>query len=633
PGVSPSANVVTLVTNNNAGTSGGGLNQSGGSLAITIATFSDNQANGGDGGGLNFTGGNPGTLVAPLQRVTVSNNTASGNGGGIANSGTSLFVNDFTISGNNITGVGDGGGFASVGVQASSSIINTTIANNTGNGAGGVSQTAGAMTIGNTLVGDNAGTDIRLIAAPVELSPNLFETFSGFVPVGTDITGIDAVLAPLADYGGGTHTIALLPGSPAINAGTGASGNDQRGVSAVGVRDIGAFESRGFTITGSNSLTTIVSTVFQQTTVPGSTSQAHVTANVTAVAPGEPVVNGKVTFSANTSASGGTALFTSNSATIDAMGVATSGDITANQYFGTYDPLASANGAMTADIGTLINRGVDSIQYIVAPTDTLSGKAIPTITVQLFDQFGAPLAIDGRNIKLTFSYNPAVIAPGFVPKLRGGSRNGPVVVGTNGGSYNRSTGNLNPGPNGDGIASFANLFLNTTGRYTFSFTATRDSIQLPTLTTAISTTFNIRASRLKLTNVDATRFPGQRLNNITVTAVGVDGSRDLFFTSPITLSFATAPAGGHFIKPIPPAVTVTIIPNPGKTPRAFPHGGRVTIGNFGLNREGLYTLKASSFSILEPSLTSVQINGIASKTTRVIPTGGRRGLGRRVSAQ
>ena len=39
-------------------------------------------------------------------------------------------------------------------------------------------------------------------------------------------------LAPLGDYGGPTQTMALLPGSPAIDAGTsiGALATDQRGV-------------------------------------------------------------------------------------------------------------------------------------------------------------------------------------------------------------------------------------------------------------------------------------------------------------------------------------------------------------------------------------------------------------------
>jgi len=58
-------------------------------------------------------------------------------------------------------------------------------------------------------------------------------------------------LAPLGLYGGTSLTMPLLPGSPAINAGTstGALATDQRGLARFGPTDIGAFESQGFTLT------------------------------------------------------------------------------------------------------------------------------------------------------------------------------------------------------------------------------------------------------------------------------------------------------------------------------------------------------------------------------------------------
>ena len=69
--------------------------------------------------------------------------------------------------------------------------------------------------------------------------------------VGTTSSPIDPLLAPLGDYGGRTLTMPLLPGSPAIDAGTatGAPTIDQRGFGRVGAVDIGAFESQGFVIT------------------------------------------------------------------------------------------------------------------------------------------------------------------------------------------------------------------------------------------------------------------------------------------------------------------------------------------------------------------------------------------------
>ena len=72
--------------------------------------------------------------------------------------------------------------------------------------------------------------------------------------VGSDLTGtiaqpLNPLLAPLGNYGGPTQTMALLPGSPAIDAGNNAlipAGvtTDQRGFARIvnGTVDIGAFE-------------------------------------------------------------------------------------------------------------------------------------------------------------------------------------------------------------------------------------------------------------------------------------------------------------------------------------------------------------------------------------------------------
>jgi hypothetical protein len=71
---------------------------------------------------------------------------------------------------------------------------------------------------------------------------------SGYAP--TDILDVDPLLGPLADNGGPTLTHALLPGSPAIDAGDPNPADppewDQRGPGfpriANGRIDIGAFE-------------------------------------------------------------------------------------------------------------------------------------------------------------------------------------------------------------------------------------------------------------------------------------------------------------------------------------------------------------------------------------------------------
>ena len=62
--------------------------------------------------------------------------------------------------------------------------------------------------------------------------------------VGTSARPIDPLLGPLQDNGGPTQTMALLPGSPAINAGDPAlaPAADQCGIGRVSLPEIGAFE-------------------------------------------------------------------------------------------------------------------------------------------------------------------------------------------------------------------------------------------------------------------------------------------------------------------------------------------------------------------------------------------------------
>ncbi len=110
-------------------------------------------------------------------------------------------------------------------------------------------------------------------------------------------SAFSALLAPLGNYGGSTQTMALLPGSPAIDAGNNSLippgiTTDQRGAGfpriVGGTVDIGAFESSGFilTITGGNDQSTGINTTFP--------SPLQVT--VTPKNPGDPVDGGVVTF-------------------------------------------------------------------------------------------------------------------------------------------------------------------------------------------------------------------------------------------------------------------------------------------------------------------------------------------------
>ena len=265
------------ISGNHASVMGGGVYSDGNQLTISESTISGNSA-GGYGGGIFTYGGNN-----LLTDSTVSGNSTNGIGGGIASSNTSYFtIIQSTISGNS---AGDRGG----GIYSNHSLTvrNSTISGNTADdGGGGISANLNnqsssfriefdhIIVAGNTddsgaapdletrsafqserlsirfsLVGDNTGSGLS--AAPVG-SPDANGNLIGDPHIGGVI---DALLGPLADNGGPTQTLALLAGSPAIDAGDplfssveNALFYDQRGVGFLRVRDgridIGAFESQ-----------------------------------------------------------------------------------------------------------------------------------------------------------------------------------------------------------------------------------------------------------------------------------------------------------------------------------------------------------------------------------------------------
>jgi hypothetical protein len=157
-------------------------------------------------------------------------------GGAITNdNGATLNIKHSTISGNNaqagntgvnqggatkparLVGEGTGGGIR-VGPGAVT-IANTIVAGNTA--ANGLGDTSGAPIAGPDVDGTVTSNGHNLIG-------NVAEAL-GFTGAG-DQTGVDPLLAPLANNGGPTETMALTPGSPAIDAGVVAGATtDQRG--------------------------------------------------------------------------------------------------------------------------------------------------------------------------------------------------------------------------------------------------------------------------------------------------------------------------------------------------------------------------------------------------------------------
>jgi hypothetical protein len=209
---------------------GGGL-YSESLLLLTNCTLVGNSCGNGGLGGFFFIVGNP---------FGRADGGPGGYGGGLCTSATNQAVAACTIV-NNAAGLGgpgelggergpdgQGGGVCSASDGARGGFLNTIVARNTGQAP----DVSGVFhSLGYNLIGVTNGSSG--FASPGDMN-------------GSSVSPIDPKLAPLADNGGPTLTIALLSDSPAINAGAtlGAPATDQRGIArpqGSGV-DIGAYE-------------------------------------------------------------------------------------------------------------------------------------------------------------------------------------------------------------------------------------------------------------------------------------------------------------------------------------------------------------------------------------------------------
>lgn len=219
----------------------GGAIFNAGRVVAEDCTFTGNTAL--DTGGAIFSDSGS---VLTLTRCTFSANTAD-SGGGVGSISAAFAAVNCTFSGN----TADSGG--AIYNQAAMSLIHTTVsANHATQEGGAIFNQAGTLTLANSIVAgntaDTAGLDIRNEATVTREGANLLGSAVHNLPAGTD-SGPAALIAapllgPLGDNGGPTMTMALLPGSPAINAAVGGTiTSDQRGFPIVGVADLGAFEA------------------------------------------------------------------------------------------------------------------------------------------------------------------------------------------------------------------------------------------------------------------------------------------------------------------------------------------------------------------------------------------------------
>jgi hypothetical protein len=167
-----------------------------------------------------------GYAINATGTLTVQNSTLSGNAGvALWSSGPTATIVDSTISGNG------GGGIM---VDGTGTLQSVTIAQNTGTGIENANLTS-VVHVTNTVVWGNE----KDCAAPVDQSA---ASLDGDGTCGVQLTG-NPNLGSLASNGGPTQTRALVPPSPAIDAGTTPCPSaDQRYVPRDSRCDIGAYE-------------------------------------------------------------------------------------------------------------------------------------------------------------------------------------------------------------------------------------------------------------------------------------------------------------------------------------------------------------------------------------------------------
>lgn len=222
---------------------------------IVDSVFADNIA---DGGSYGYGG----AIVAYDGTLTIRRSLFVDNRviGVVAEGGALWLANDTRIEDSTFTGndAVTGGAIHVSSSSATASVRGTTIARNSATSGGGITQTRGSVEIGSSIIALNTagpiGSDCSgtITTAGYNLIGN-GEGCDGITQgvahdkVGTNAARINPRLGTLAANGGPTKTLALLKGSPAINAAGPAAcdtARDQRGVKRPqgGKCDIGAFE-------------------------------------------------------------------------------------------------------------------------------------------------------------------------------------------------------------------------------------------------------------------------------------------------------------------------------------------------------------------------------------------------------
>jgi len=388
--------------------------------------------------GASVTGANGGGLLVQSGTVTLTGMLFTGNtvinaaGGGVGVSGgATLNVRNSTISGNTAT---FGGGLHNNG--GTLNLLNVTVTNNTADGNIGGGPIGGPGAVGGGIETDSGiATNIKnsIVAAnSATTGTNISGTATD---QGNNILSGDPMIAALANNGGTTRTHALLPTSPAIDAGDNTAANaiplttDQRGTGfpriadsadadTTATVDIGAFElhpsiaditdqstaedtllSFGFNIAdGTGALITSVTASSSNTAlVPNDVGHLSVTGagssrtlNITPAAYANTPANGTATITVTVTATNGqTAQDTFVLTVTEVNDAPTAGSDTPSD-------ILEDSGVYSISIATLLSNDAKGPANESSQTLSLTAVGSPT---------GGTVLINGANVEFTPSAN------------------------------------------------------------------------------------------------------------------------------------------------------------------------------------------------------------------------------------
>ena len=369
----------------------------GGLLEIDTVEFVGNGA--GQGGGIYSTV--PGTV-----EDSVFEDNQGGSGGSMT--GAAIAIADAPLRVRNSSFSGQHGGYSVISVDGATSaatlrLVNVTITRSNTLGVI-VAEGDAELSVSNSIVAAQTYAGSPLVYLNTDAQFNTAASLNNLVDLpghaglvdgvdGNQVGISDPLVGALGDHGGPTRSLPLLPGSPALNAGDSVAADvpdsDQRGYPRVGAVDIGAFESRGYSLSlvGGSPQSTLVDSAFPDALV----------VQVSASDAAEPVAGGQVHFSAP--ASGASAVPATPVAVIGSNGqaqtVATANAIAGGPYVVSAS-IADGNGSMASVDFSLSNTSLTPPGITVNPASglvTTEAGGSASFTVLLDTQPTADVAI------------------------------------------------------------------------------------------------------------------------------------------------------------------------------------------------------------------------------------------------